>query len=139
MYVKEIMTSTVEAVAPDATLLEVSRKMRDMNLGSLLVEEGGKIIGIVTDRDLACRAMAHAMDPATTPAREIMSKDVVYCFDDEDVADVAHLMEERKLYRLPVLSHQQKMVGVLSISDLAQHASHELSGEVLQAVSRHVH
>ena len=139
MFVKEIMSSDVEAVSPDTPLQEIARKMRDKNLGSIPVRDKVEVVGFVTERDLATKAIAEALDPATTPAREIMSKDIVFCFDDEEVSDAAHLMEEKHLYRLPVFTHDKKLAGILSISDLAQHASQELAGGVLRAVSRHLH
>lgn len=139
MFVKEIMTSGVQAVTPDTSLGEIAHKMRELNLGSIPIQENGDVIGMVTDRDLVCRAMAAKLDPETTLAREIMTKDVVFCFEDQDVADAAHLMEEKHLYRLPVVTHEQKLTGMLSISDLARHAPNALSGEVLKAISVHVH
>ncbi len=139
MHVREIMTSNVTAITPETSLKEAAEKMRDLNLGSLPVEENGKVVGMLTDRDLTCRAVANGYDPATTPAREIMSRDVTFCYEDQDIDDVAHLMEEKHIYRLPVVSKEEKLAGILSISDLAQHAPQELTGEVFRAVSQHIH
>lgn len=137
MQVKDIMTSNVEALSPDASIRTLARKMRDLNLGTIPIEEDGKITGMVTDRDLVLRGLADGRDPEKTFARDIMSKEVTFCYDDQDVPDVAHLMEEKKLYRLPVVTHDGKMVGLFSVSDLAQHAAYELTGEVMHAVTNH--
>lgn len=137
MQVKDIMTSNVEALPPSASIKTLARKMRDLNLGTIPIEEDGKITGMVTDRDLVLRGLADSRDPDKTFARDIMSHDVTFCYDDQDVPDVAHLMEEKKLYRLPVVTHDGKMVGLFSVSDLAQHAAYELTGEVMHAVSNH--
>jgi CBS domain-containing protein len=97
------------------------------------------VIGMITDRDITCRAIAEGRDPATTMVADVMSTDVVSCFDDQDVTDAAHLMEEKQVHRLPVLNHDNDLVGVLALADLALHSPHELSGEVIEAVSKHVH
>jgi CBS domain-containing protein len=137
MQVKDIMTSNVEALPPDASIKTLALKMRELNLGTIPIEEDGRITGIVTDRDLVLRGLADSRDPDKTLARDIMSREVTFCYDDQDVPDVAHLMEEKKLYRLPVVTHDGKMVGLFSVSDLAQHAAYELTGEVMHAVSNH--
>ncbi len=141
MLVKEIMSAKVEWVSPDAPIQEAARKMRDRDIGSLPVRErdDGKLVGIVTDRDIACRAVAEGRDPATTTVGEVMSAGATCCFDDQDVGEAAHLMEEKQLHRLPVFDHENHLVGMLAIGDLALRAPHELSGEVLEAVSRHTH
>ena len=139
MIIKEIMTKKVEAVAPETTLYEVARKFKEFEIGTLPVEEKGKVIGLITDRDLVTRGIADGWDFKQKHARDIMTKDIVFCYDDQELSDVAHLFEEKKLYRLPVMDHGGKMVGMFSVSDLAQHASYELTGEVMHAVSRHTH
>ena len=137
MKVKDIMTSKVEALPPDASIKLLAQKMRELNLGTIPIQEDGRITGMVTDRDLVLRGLADGLDPEKTFARDIMSHDVTFCYEDQDVPDVAHLMEEKKLYRLPVVTHDGKMVGLFSVSDLAQHAAYELTGEVMHAVSNH--
>ncbi len=141
MFVKEIMSSKVEWADPDLSLQEVAERMRDLNIGCLPVKESenGMLIGLVTDRDIACRCVAAGRDPTTTTVKDIMSEGITCCFDDQDVNDAAHLMEEKKVQRLPVLDRDNTMVGILSIADLAAHASNELSGEVLEAVSTQAH
>lgn len=135
MLVKEIMSPKVETVGPDLSLQESARKMREMNVGSLPVWENSKLVGMITDRDISCRAVADGRDPATTKVREIMTKDITHCFDDQDCTDAAHLMEEKHIRRLAVLNRDNAMVGFLSVDDLAR-CSHDLAGAVLEEASR---
>lgn len=93
---------------------------------------------MITDRDITCRAIADGHGP-NTPVCEVMSKGIVYCFDDEDVQDVAQVLEQKQLHRLVVLNRDKRMVGLLSLGDIATHCSHELSGEVVEAISKHTH
>lgn len=139
MLIREIMTKKVETIGAGATLFEVARKMRDQKIGTIPVEDGGKTIGLITDRDLVIRAAAEDRDFRTTFARDIMTNDIVFCYEDQELDDVAHLFEEKKLYRMPVMDHKGHTVGMFSVTDLAQHASYELTGEVMQAVSQHIH
>jgi CBS domain-containing protein len=132
MLVKEIMTPSMDAVGPDVTLQETARKMRGANVGSLPVWEKGELLGMITDRDICCRAVAEGRDPARTTVREVMSREVTSCFSDDDIADAAQLMERKHIRRLAVLNHDRTMAGFLSVDDLAHH-SHQLAGYVLDA------
>lgn len=132
MLVKEIMTAGMESAGPTLTLREAARKMRDLCIGSLPVWENGKLAGIITDRDICCRAVADGLDPETAQVRDIMSRDVAYCFGDDDVANAAHLMEDKHIRRLAVLNRDWTMAGFLSVDDLARY-SHHLAGEVIEA------
>jgi CBS domain-containing protein len=139
MLVREIMTPGVEWVSPDVTLQEVARIMRDKNIGCLPVGEKDGLIGMITDRDIACRAVAEGLDLATTKAEMVMSKGVTFCFDDQDISEAAQLMEEKRIQRLPILSHDNKMIGFLSFGDLAMRGSREVAGEVAEAVAHRTH
>jgi len=141
MFVREIMSPNVECVSPGMSLADAAKLMKTRDIGCLLIEgaEGGKLIGIVTDRDITCRAIAEGANPVTTTIGEIMTKNAVYCFDDQDVEDVAQLMEAKKVHRLPVMDHYEHMIGLVSLTDLARHTSQELSGQVLKAVSKYSH
>ena len=136
MLVKEVMTPKAEWIDPETTLLEAAKRMRDKDIGSLLVGEHDKIIGMVTDRDIACRGIARNLDPANTPVREVMSERIFWCFDDQEIENAAHLMEKKKVRRLAVMNREKRMVGFLSVDDLA-HRAHALSGEVLDQVTAH--
>ena len=139
MLVREIMTTGVQFVSPEVPLKDVAQKMRDMNIGCLPVGSAEGLIGMITDRDLACRAVAEGLDAATTPAEAVMSKGVTFCFDDQEVSEAAKLMEEKRIQRLPILSHDQKMLGFLSFGDLAMRCSHEVTGGVAAAVAQRTH
>lgn len=132
MQVKEIMTPSMDAVEPGLSLQEAARKMRDINIGSLAVWEKGELLGMVTDRDICCRAVAEGRDAARTTVREIMTRDVTCCFSDDDIADAAQLMERKHVRRLAVLNRDRTMAGFLSVDDLAHH-SYQLAGYVLDA------
>jgi CBS domain-containing protein len=132
MLIKEIMTPSMDSVGPGLSLQETARKMRDINIGSLPVWEKGELLGMITDRDICCRAVAEGRDPARTTVREVMSRDVSCCFSDDDIADAAQLMERKHIRRLAVLNRDRTMAGFLSVDDLAHH-SHKLGGYVLDA------
>jgi CBS domain-containing protein len=133
MLVREIMSRKLETILPTASLRETAQKMRELNLGSLPVAEDGKLIGMITDRDICCRGVADGFDPANTEVREIMSHDVSFCFSDDNVTDAVRQMEARHIRRLAVLNRDKSMAGFLSVDDLA-HYSRQLAGEVLDTV-----
>lgn len=131
MLVREFMTAKTVSVAPDTSLRDAAARMRDAHVGSLLVLEDGRAIGLITDRDICCRAIAEGRDPAFTRVSDCMSTDIAHCFIDQDVSDAAHLMENRHIRRLLVLNRDQSTAGFLSVDDLAR-ASHRLAGEVIE-------
>jgi len=137
MFVREIMSPCVEAVSPDMLIEDAAKKMRDAHIGCLLVEgkKSDEMMGIVTDRDITCRATAQGKDPKKTTVGDVMSKDPVYCFDDQDVADVAQVMEAKKVHRLPVMDHFEHVIGMVSVSDMAIKGARDLSAEVLNAIT----
>jgi len=139
MQVKEIMSPEVKWVAPELTLQELSELMRDQDIGCIPVGENDRLIGMITDRDIVCRAVADGCDPLTTTAREMMTKGMVYCFEDDELEAAVQAMEDKQLHRLTVLNRDKRMVGLLSLGDVATHASHELSGEALEAISGAIH
>ena len=133
MLVKKIMTRNLETILPTASLHHAARKMRDLKLGSLPVAEDGILIGMITDRDICCRGVADSFDPATTAVSEIMSRDIWFCFGDDNVTDAVQQMEEHHIRRLAVLNRNKTMAGFLSVDDLA-HYSRQLAGEVLDSI-----
>jgi CBS domain-containing protein len=134
--VHEIMHRDVRQIDVDACLTDAAKKMRDMNIGCLPVWQDDKLVGIITDRDVACRAVAKARDPSTTTVGDIMSKDVAFCFEDQSAMEAALIMEKRKVRRLPVLDREKHPAGILTLSDLAKNAP-DMAGMVVQAVSLH--
>jgi CBS domain-containing protein len=136
MKVQDIMSTDVTWVAPEMPLKDAAKKMRDDDIGCLPVGKADKLIGMITDRDITCRAVAEG-SIARSRVADAMSRGVTYCFDDQDVKEAAQLMETKRIHRLPVLNRQKRMVGIVSVGDLALHAPHELTGEVVEAVCQH--
>jgi len=136
MLIREAMTSHAEWIAPDISLLEAARTMRDKNIGCLPIGEHDRLIGMITDRDLACRAVAEGADPRSTRARAVMTKGVTWCFDDESLDEAVQRMGEKQIHHMPVLNRQKRMVGILSLSDLALRAPQDLFGQVSKLASR---
>jgi CBS domain-containing protein len=137
MKVKNAMHKNAEWVSPETPIAQIAKKMKDLDIGSLPVGENDRLIGMVTDRDIACRGVANGKDVSKLTARDVMSKGIVYCTDTEDLDDAVRLMETKKIRRLPVINEQKRMVGILSLGDVSHAASREMSGEVIAAVSAH--
>lgn len=135
MQLKEIITNPVETVAPQATLFDAAKSMMIRDLGWLPVADKGKVVGIITDRDIAIRAVAAGLDPQQTKVDEIMSRDVFACSAEGTVEEACRMMEEEQVRRLVVLDENDELAGVVSLADLAQHTRGSQSSEVLQKVS----
>lgn len=137
MKVKDMMHKGAEYVAPNAKLETIAKKMRDYDVGSIPVCDGGKVVGIVTDRDIAIRALANGKDVAKLEAKDVMSKDVIFCRDNENAEDAIRIMEDNQVRRLPVLNEAKKLVGMVSLGDVSHSLSQDITGEVTKAVSAH--
>ena len=136
MQLKDIMTPRVEVISPEATLQEAAQKMSQLDVGPLPVCDGEQLVGMLTDRDITVRAVAEGCDPTTTTVREAMTPDLVYCFEDQAVQEAARLMEQYQIRRLPILNRHKRLVGIVSLGDLAVSVSDQtLAGEVLEHVS----
>ncbi len=136
MNVSEIMTTDFEMIDATSSLIEAAEKMRSLNVGFLPVREGTRLAGILTDRDIVIRGLAEGLDPGSTQVKDIISSEVVYCYDDDSVEDAARLMEDNQIRRLIVVNHDQTPVGILSIGDIAVKSGQEqLAGEVLERIS----
>jgi CBS domain-containing protein len=137
MKVKDAMHKGAEWVEPDTPISDLAKKMKKLDIGALPVGEDDRLIGMVTDRDIACRAFTNGKDVTKLTARDVMSKGIIYCREDEDLGDALNTMEKKKVRRLPVISAKKRLVGMLSLGDISHAASHEQSGEVIAAVSAH--
>jgi CBS domain-containing protein len=136
MRVSEVMTQGAECTRPDASVEEAARRMKTLDVGALPVCDNDRLIGMVTDRDITVRATAEACDPCATTVREVMTPDVVYCFDDDLIDDAVRMMEDQQIRRLPVLSRDKRLVGIVALGDIAVKTGDDrLSGEVLEQVS----
>jgi len=137
MKVKNAMHMGVTWVSPDTMIGEIARKMRDEDIGAVPVGENDRLIGMVTDRDIACRGLANGHDVSKLKARDVMTKPIVYCRDSDDLDDAVKTMEKKAIRRLPVIDADKRMVGILSLGDISGMAPKAVSGEVLKAVSAH--
>lgn len=135
MLVKEIMTYGAEFIESHNTLFNAAQKMRDLNIGVLPVFEDGHVIGMLTDRDIAIRAVAEMRNPAKTLVKEVMTESVLAVTEDSTIENAARVMEENRIRRLLVKDSSGKVSGVISLGDLAVFATKDLSGEVLKIVS----
>ena len=137
MQVKEVMTFGVECVSPDATLREAAQRMKELNVGPMpICGHDDRLAGIITDRDITVRAVAAGLDPSTTKVCDVMTPNIIYCYEDQDISDAAHMMEQNQIRRLVVLNRDKRMVGILSLGDLAVDTGDEqLAGHTLEAVS----
>lgn len=136
MQIKEVMTRNVEFIHPDITLSDAAGRMRKLNVGALPVGENDRLVGMLTDRDIAVRAVADGRDPKNTKVRDTMTSDVVYCFEDQDVAEAGKIMQDKQVRRLVVLNRDKRLSGICSLGDLAANTSDQkLSGDVLRKVA----
>lgn len=132
MKISEIMTRNVRVVSPDRTIQEAARLMDEMNVGVLPVCDGRRLRGMVTDRDITVRATAAGLPPDTTRVRDIMTDNVWWCFDDDDVGHIVQLMSDHQIRRLPVVDHDKHLVGIVALGDLAT----DVEGEASRALHR---
>jgi len=136
MNVREIMTPDVVIASPDDTLQHAAELMADIDSGVLPIGENDRLVGMLTDRDITVRAVAAGKSPNECKVRDVMSPDIKYIYDDESVEDAARNMSELQVRRLPVLNRDKRLVGIVSIGDLAL-KKQRTGGEALQGVSRH--
>jgi CBS domain-containing protein len=135
MRAGEVMTRDVVTVRPDATLREAACLMDDLNVGALPVCDGRRLVGIITDRDITVRATADGMRPDATPVHMVMTDDVCWCFEDDSIDEIEHEMARHQIRRLPVVDGRKRLVGMLTLGDLAD--DHVRGAEdTLRSISR---
>lgn len=136
MKISEMMTRDVKMTAPSQSIREAAKMMADLDAGALPVADQDRLVGMITDRDIAIRAIASGRGP-DTPIREVMTQDVKYCFEDQSVEEVAQNMGDIRVRRLPVLNRDKRLVGIVSIGDIATSGeSDEEVGNALSGISR---
>lgn len=136
MQLMDIMTQDPETIRPDATLLEAARKMKELDVGLIPVCDGNRLKGMLTDRDITVRATAEGREPGTTKVDEVMTEDVVYCFEDQTEQEAADKMEQHKIRRLIVLDRDKQLTGIVSLGDVATKGSRDSAhAEALEEVS----
>jgi|GEM_PF-150113 len=133
--VAEVMSREVRVVNPDETVQQAARLMTEADAGALPVGENDRLVGMVTDRDLAIRVLAEGKDPARTKVREVMSPGTHYVFEDEDLDEAAANMEHEQVRRMPVLNRQKRLVGIVSIGDVARRLEGR-AGRAMAGVAR---
>ena len=120
MKIKEIMTKEIACVDAKSTAADAAKKMKNQNVGSVLVIDDNQLKGLLTDRAITTRTVAEEKDPRSVPVTDIMTKDIIGCREDDDIFDVVKMMGENKIRRMPVVNDQSQLVGVVSMSDIAQ-------------------
>ena len=134
MIISEVMTREVRVASPDDTLECVACVMEEGDFGSLPVAENDRLVGMLTDRDITIRAVARGLAPQDSKVGEVMSRDVRYVYDDESVGDVAQVMGDLHVRRLPVLDRDKRLVGIVSLGDLAL-SKPTSAGDALQSIA----
>lgn len=135
MKIRDAMTPDVRTVGSEATIREAAHAMAEQDVGVLPVAAGDRLTGMVTDRDIAVRAVAIGKGPDTTVG-EVMTHEVLYCFEDDDVADVCENMADMQIRRLPVVNADKRLVGIVSLADIADASRPEVAGEALDGITR---
>jgi CBS domain-containing protein len=128
------MTREVRLANPDQTICDAARLMAEIDAGSIPVSENDRLVGMITDRDIAVRAVAQEKPP-TTKVREVMSREVLYCFDDQDLDDIARNMSDVKVRRLPVVNRDKRLVGIISLGDLAKGENAAATGQTVAEIT----
>ena len=135
MRVSEAMTRDVRVANPGQSIREVARMMDEIDAGALPVGENDRLVGMITDRDIAVRAVAQGKGP-DTPVRDVMSREVKYCYEDEDLEHVAENMGELQVRRLPVVNRDKRLVGIVALGDIARSEDHGTTGQATEQVSK---
>jgi CBS domain-containing protein len=135
MKVSEVMTRDVQLIEPTQTIRDAAKLMAEMDAGIMPVREGDRLAGMITDRDIAVRAVAEGKGP-DTPIREVMTEDVKYCYEDDDTDDVARNLADIQVRRLPVLNQDKRLVGIISLGDLAVSDASGRAGEAVAGISQ---
>ena len=134
MKISEIMTTNVECVSPETGATELAQKMKTLDVGFLGVCESDRLVGTVTDRDIVIRGIAAGSDMTSCVARDIMTPEVVWCFEDDDVKEVARKMRDEEVRRMLILNKEKRLVGVVSLGDISKVEEKE-SGKTLKDIT----
>lgn len=134
MKVREAMSRDVCVARPGQTIREAAALMAEIDAGALPVGDDDRLVGMITDRDIAVRAVAEGKSP-DTPVEQVMSREVLYCFDDQDLDDVAKNMGDVQVRRLPVVNRDKRLVGIISLGDVARHEDAKTVGRAVEHVS----
>ena len=137
MKLREVMTQNVEVAELTMNLKEVATKMKTLNVGSLPVRQGKQLVGMITDRDITILGVAEGCDPTKTTVSAVMTANLVYCFEDQEVQEAAQVMAAKQIRRLPIVNRDHQLVGIFSLGDLAVDVGDEdLTGKALEEISQ---
>ena len=134
---KSSMHKGAQWMTPDTPLKALANTMLQQDIGAIPIGENDRLIGMVTDRDITVRAVANGKDVSTLTARDVMTKDIVWCRDSDEVTHAANIMQSKQIRRLPVIDKNKRMVGILSLGDLSHTATERTAAAVTRAVSAH--
>lgn len=134
MQVQDIMSTSVHLADPNMTIRDAARQMRAENIGALPVGENDRLVGMVTDRDIVVRAVAEERSAGNTTVRQVMSEGICYCFEDDDVHQAANVMAKHQVRRLPVVSRDKRLVGVVALADIGAQDG-RAAGNALKGIS----
>ena len=135
MIATDIMSSDVKMVSPDTTVTEAAQRMRDEDVGILPVSESDKLVGMITDRDIVINCLAEGKNVKEARVRDIMSDEVLYVFDDQDAEEIAKNMASNKIRRLPVINRDKRLVGLVSLGDLAAAGASDSVSRALRSIA----
>ncbi|MCI0705054.1 MAG: CBS domain-containing protein [Planctomycetia bacterium] len=136
MKITDVMTQDAVCIRPDATIQEAAGQMKKLDVGALPVCDNDRLAGMITDRDITIRSVAEGHDPRSDRVRDVMTPELVYVFEDQDANEAARLMRQKQIRRLPVLNREKRLVGIISLGDLAVETQNEqLAGATLEAIS----
>jgi CBS domain-containing protein len=136
MQVKDVMSDRVIRVSPDSSLQEIAIAMRDGDLGSIPVSEDDKLIGMITDRDIVIRGLTGTLETHLMTARDVMSPNIKYCYEDQPLEEVLRNMADERIRRMPVVSREKRLVGIVSLGDLAKESPNKKTGETLEEITK---
>jgi len=137
MQISQIMNRSVRVISPDTNVRQAAQEMKSLDIGALPVCDGEKLLGMITDRDIAIRSVADDKDPRSTKVSDIMSPEVIWCFDDASTEEVAAKMADRQVRRIPIVNRQKKLVGVVALADLASSQQDpDIKADTIEGVSQ---
>lgn len=136
MKVSEVMSHRVEIASPSDSIQRAAQMMARIDAGVLPVGQDDRLVGMITDRDIAIRGVGEGRNPADTPVNEIMTREVKYCFEDDDVGKVADNMAQLRVRRLPVLNREKRLTGIISLGDIAREHEPARAGSALHGIAQ---
>lgn len=139
MKLKDIMTTDVLFVASDTPIKDAARKMEQHDIGAIPVCDGQKVLGMVTDRDIAIKVVGRGISPEECTVADVMTSPIVWCYEDLDVEEAARLMETRQIRRIIVVDRNKRLAGVVALGDVATRANEQIAGEALEKISEPPH